>query len=288
MRRPRIARERDHVLGLDRAPVAQLDPSGPDRQGAGGRDQVDAAARQQPGGELARAPAEQRQRRRLGGHDPDLRGCAASTQLRCAQQCQLVDGQWPRRAGRGDEGDAVWPALQQGADRLALLGAAEGQRAVQGVGRVSAGGEEQHVVGDLLAGSGHRDAGVRTDGGQCVMDDGDVLVGREGRQREAPARHAHEGLEDRERPVVEALGGGQQGDVQVHGAEPVAQGEAGLQCGDAASGDDDPRVVGGIHRPIVRRRAAPAIGGSVRDGCGFATVAPASGHGWRWASADLP
>ena len=72
---------------------------------------------------------------------------------------------------RGGEGDAPRLGVEQIADRLALARAAEGQRAVHGVGGVPAGRDEQQVVGDLIAGAGDRHAGVGSHGGQRVVDD---------------------------------------------------------------------------------------------------------------------
>jgi hypothetical protein len=162
---------------------------------------------------------------------------------------------------------------------------------VHGVCGVSAGRDEQHVVGNLVAGAGDRHPGAGGDRGQRVVDDGDVLVRREGREGDAPPRDPPERLQDRQRAVVEALRGAEQRDVQVGGAQALAQGQTGLQRGDAAPGDHDAWIVGGRwerHDDMFGAGATRSIGAGTRDGCGFATVASACAHGWRPRRPDLP
>ena len=83
------------------------------------------------------------------------------------------------------------------------------------------------------------------------------------------------GCEDRQRAVVEALARAQQRDVQVGGAQALAQGQTGLQRGDAASGDDDARMVGG-GCDRWRHRSAPAAPGPSVLACEMAAALPQS------------
>ena len=290
MRRPEHARQSDDAIGRQTAPVGELERPAARRDRLGAREDLDVVARQQVRGEGARGRAEERERRVLGGREPDHRGRAAPAQLGGAQQGELVKGEGPRGARRSREGDAPRLRGEQLADRLALARAAEGQRATDRIGRMAAGRDEQHVVGELVAGAGHGHAGAGADRAQRVGDHGDVLVGSEGRERHAPARDAAEGLQDRQRAVVEAAAGREQRDVQVGGAQALAQGQAGLERRNAAPGDDDARMVGGgcgRHGDMFGPAAVWSIGAGMRAGCGFATVASAPAHGWRGRPADL-
>ena len=182
-------------------------------------------------------------------------------------QRQLVGRQAPERAGGDGERDRPRRRPQRLADRGGVAAAAEGEGAGNGADGLGARRHEQQVVADPRPGGHHRGPRLGVDAREGVADEAHVLVGREAREVHAPGLVGAEGLEHGERPVLEAVAGRDHVDAQLLLGEEGAQGEARLERGDAATGDEDPRAVVGLGRglghQVTSRRSKRSTASSV-------------------------
>ena len=264
------ARERDHGVGGDQAPVAGRERAADDRLGHRLALEADARAIQQAGERIGGHGPEEVQRPRLGRDDREL---GAVRQLVRGEQRQLVERQRPAGAGRQREQHALARPAERALDRARTQRAAERGRAGHGFDRSRAGGDDQAVVADAHAvrGADLVALGVHRAEGPMATDDPEL---REAAERHPRGALAAERGEDRRWALHEVVAGGEHLDGDAIAGERV-EGQDGLDRGDAATGDEDAQWVGGggawsCHGPNDRMAGAAARHrGGPRRRCGF-------------------
>jgi hypothetical protein len=247
-------RQGDDPFGGLRAPVGEHEALGPEPQRHGLRAQRDAALRHQGADARGDRRPEDVERLALGRDEHQPRVVDARlAQVLGRHERQLVERQGPRHAGRQREGHRAHAqehdVVEQIAQRRDAGRAGERQRPGHGhVGPRSDGDQQRVVVEDVAAHGAHPSfAGLH--GREVVGPQDRVVVGSDASEVEALRGGRSERLGHGRGTLDEVEACLQEIDAGVR-SEVVAKGDEGLEAGDAASGDDDPR-----HGRAHRRRA---------------------------------
>ena len=173
--------------------------------GVGGAQHLHVRIRQPLGHRCARARAEDRQRGVLRGDQSRAQLDVHVVGPPRGHQRELVEGQRPGHAPRGDEGDALHVTVlhvpDQPLEGLVEVAVVDRDRVLVARDDASAEGEQQDVVGQLPAALGVRRAGLAIDPRQLVGDQLGAGAGDDRRQLVALRLRQGERLAHRHRPV---------------------------------------------------------------------------------------
>ena len=206
----------------------------------------------------ARRFAEELQRLGLGRHEAEPHtGQVVSPQVRRGQERKLVRGERPHCPPGNDERDRAdvtrRDLVQQPFDQRDVDGAAKGERAGNRRERHGATRDEEQVVLDVRVRRRVREVAPLVDPDERPARERRADLGRESLEVEPRDLAEPERLRDRHGPVREVLIRRQE--LHRHALRrELAQGERGLQGGDAAARDQDLLLPGRIHAGSPRRR----------------------------------
>ena len=181
-------------------------------------------------------------------------------------QRELVERKRPGAARWGDERDArrvaAFDVLDEPVHRLrGVERAVERGHPAQRCNGHGAGGDDEDVVGDLLAVGGLHGVGRAVDARQGAQPVFEARVGGDARERVVDRAPGGEGLEHAQRAVVEVPVGRQHGGDDALARDPM-QRQRGFERSGAGAGDEDVEgheaTLGPRGRPGVRENAAPA------------------------------
>ena len=196
------------------------------------------------------------------GRDEDERNLASfPLELRRRQEREFVQRERPHDPGRDHENEALVLArlhfVEESSEPPHVRAAAKGQGSGDGDFRAGAAGEDDGVVANALPARQLGD--VRFHVHSAQVPGRELGAGDASQVGELPAedRRPAEGLGDSERPVEEVVLGGDEFDIDELTGE-LAQGEHGLEAGNASSADEDTEIAtphrgGPSHRSIVWR-----------------------------------
>ena len=202
----------------------------------------DAGVAQQPRQPVGDPGPEHRQRRLLRAHDRDLDLGIHVVSAVGGHERELVQRQRPERLPRGHERDlahvALLDVLHEPAQRATEVAIVDRDGTVERGLHPRAARDHERVVADRRSGAG-RDALLGSvHGRERAGDELGIEVGGDAGELDAARMGDRERLGHRHRAVVKVAPGRQQRDPHAV-AGNLAEGHHGLQCRDAAAGDED-------------------------------------------------